>query len=299
MAPESATVSRRYDFVPRWRGSGLDGMSHIPCRRPSRSGPPRITGVDVMRSTSAQRVVGGFLGALIVAALPYSAYAGAAPRLPDLGAAPLEQMLIQTTSDGTRRLRFTTSIANVGAGPLEIVASRTRRGADWKAAQRIHRADGSTYAVPMQDVQLVFWASEAHGHWHVRGVARYELRRLNDPPRKRTRVKRGFCFFDSRPYRPELPGAPLKESFPRGGCDPKAALELTMGISLGWRDDYYWRIPGQGMDITTLPVGKYRLLVTVDPANWFQESNERNNVTWVDLRIGAQSVKALAHSPPL
>jgi hypothetical protein len=56
-----------------------------------------------------------------------------------------------------------------------------------------------------------------------------------------------------------------------------------MGVSVGWKDDYYWRIPGQEIDITSLPTGKYRLLVEVDPRNYFRETNERNNVTWVDL----------------
>jgi hypothetical protein len=56
-----------------------------------------------------------------------------------------------------------------------------------------------------------------------------------------------------------------------------------MGVSVGWKDDYYWRIPGQEIDITSLPNGKYRLLVEVDPRNYFRETNERNNVTWVDL----------------
>lgn len=47
------------------------------------------------------------------------------------------------------------------------------------------------------------------------------------------------------------------------------------------------------MDITSLPNGKYRLFVKADPKNWLRESNERNNVTWVDLRIGPQLVKVI------
>ena len=72
-----------------------------------------------------------------------------------------------------------------------------------------------------------------------------------------------------------------------------------MGTSVGWKDDYYWRIPGQAMDITALPAGKYRLRVTVDPENWLQESNERNNVTWVDLEIGRSADQGSKAQPAI
>jgi len=146
---------------------------------------------------------------------------------------------------------------------------------------------------------MVFAGSPDHGHWHVQDVARYQLRRLSDSVRVRARVKRGFCFYDSSVHRASLAGVPSKPAYPRSACGPKHALRLATGVSVGWRDDYYWRIPGQQMDITTLPNGRYRLLVRADPQNWFRESNERNNVTWVDLEIGRTSVKALGRSPRL
>ena len=62
-----------------------------------------------------------------------------------------------------------------------------------------------------------------------------------------------------------LPDAPAKQTYPRDACGKKEELSLAMGISVGWRDDYYWRIPGQELDITTVPNGKYRLFVKADP----------------------------------
>jgi lysyl oxidase len=238
------------------------------------------------------------LSVCLVTALPHSAAArSAATKLPDLGVAPLEHMLIETTSDGKKRLRFTTSIANVGAGPIEIVASRRKRGTNFAVSQRIRRADGSAYLVATPDVRMVFEGGESHGHWHARGVVRYELRRLGDLTTVKIRLKRGFCFYDSRPYRRSLPAAPKSEVYPRGGCGKKTALEIKSGLSVGWLDVYYWRIPGQEMDVTALPNGKYRLFAKADPKNWFQERNERNNATWVDLQIGPQLVKVLGRGP--
>lgn len=54
------------------------------------------------------------------------------------------------------------------------------------------------------------------------------------------------------------------------------------------------------MDVTNLPHGRYRLLVKVDPRNWFRESNERNNVAWIDFVLSdSLLVKVLGRSPRL
>ena len=60
---------------------------------------------------------------------------------------------------------------------------------------------------------------------------------------------------------------------------------LEMGLSPGWQDPYTWLLPDQRLDITGLPDGKYRLVAKADPNNWFRETDERNNVTWVDLAL--------------
>jgi Lysyl oxidase len=238
------------------------------------------------------------LGAVFVTALPHSVGAvSVAARLPDLGVAPLEHMLILVGPNGKKHLRFTTSIANVGAGPIEIVASRPKQGTDFSVSQRIRRTDGSTFLVSTPAVRMVFAGSKAHGHWHARGVIRYELRRLADLTAAKIRLKRGFCFYDARSYRTSLPGAPKNPVYPRGGCGKKPALEIESGLSVGWLDVYYWRIPGQEIDVTSLPNGRYRLSVQVDPKNWFRETDERNNATWVDLRIGATRVTILRRGP--
>ena len=266
----------------------------------SASGP--VPGADaVLRKRSLRGPLFALVGVALAVALPLPAEAGpsaAAPRLPDLGVAPLQHMLIEITAGGKTRLRFTTSIANIGKGPIEITTTRPRDGAEWKPAmQRIYRMDGSSYQVEIPKVRFAFAGGDLHGHWHATGAARYELRGIDSGKAVRMRVKRGFCFYDSNAYRLSLRGAPKKVAYPKDDCGKKHDLRIAMGISTGWRDDYYWRIPGQAMDITGLPSGKYRLLAKADPRNWFRESNERNNLTWVDLLIEPQSVKILGRSP--
>ena len=43
--------------------------------------------------------------------------------------------------------------------------------------------------------------------------------------------------------------------------------------------------PDQGLPIIGLGDGIYRLTATADPDRWFRETNERNNTTWVELRL--------------
>ncbi|MDW8339633.1 MAG: lysyl oxidase family protein, partial [Thermoleophilia bacterium] len=212
----------------------------------------------------------------------------------------LPDPLIERAHTGQRRLRFTVSIANVGAGPIEVHGVRLTTRSPFSTWQWILRTDGSSVRVRTPSVRMVFVGTESHGHWHVRGAARYELRRLDRGTLVRVRMKRGFCLFDSTPYRRSIPGSPAERRYPREACGKQGALVFTMGISPGWKDDYYWRIPGQEIDVTNLPHGRYRLLVTVDPRNWFRESNERNNVAWVDFVLSdSLLVKVLGRSPRL
>jgi Lysyl oxidase len=243
---------------------------------------------------------GVLLVACALATLAPSRAAGQpAALLPDLGVAPLQHLTIARTAEGRTLLRFTTKIANVGRGPIEIVASRPARTESFSASQRIRRAGGGAFLVRAPGVRMVFVGSPAHGHWHVRRAARYELSRLGDGRVVRIRLKRGFCFYDSDPYRRALPSAPQRASYPRSGCGAKSALRLRMGISVGWLDTYFWRIPGQAFDVTDLPDGRYRLSVKADPRNWFRETNERNNVSWVDLELRDRTVVILRRGPRL
>jgi hypothetical protein len=66
-----------------------------------------------------------------------------------------------------------------------------------------------------------------------------------------------------------------------------------MGLSPGWADPYSWLLTDQALEVTDLPDGTYRLQATADPDRWFRESNERNNVSWVDVRLGKKASGSL------
>jgi hypothetical protein len=220
--------------------------------------------------------------------------AAAADRLPDLGMARLADIR-GDKSDGRYLLRYTTVIVNVGAGAFELKGQRGSTGdAEMSVSQRIYDDAGGSRLVPTN--ATMYFAGDGHLHWHVRDLETSELIRVDSGAKVGTAAKHGFCFFDNSPYRLSLPRAPQSAVYT--GCGTASSLTVTMGLSVGWGDVYRWSLPDQYIDITGLTAGRYRLLVTADAANWFVESSNSNNATWVDLQLkGNARPRVLAYGP--
>jgi uncharacterized repeat protein (TIGR01451 family) len=243
--------------------------------------------LDVVRSRRL-RVLwlsAGILAALLAAPAPAAV---AADRLPDLVILPLTDIRIEN-SGGRRLLRFTTVIANQGAGAFEVRGRRaTTAEAEMNTIQRIFSDTGGyrDAATPAK----MFWAGDGHNHWHVRDLETTVLLRISDGIQVGAIAKRGYCFYDNYRFRLTLPGAPQSPRYT--GCGTQSALAVTMGLSVGWGDEYPYYLAYQYVDITGLVDGRYRLITVADASNWFPESNENNNATSADVQIGAASPSA-------
>jgi hypothetical protein len=95
-----------------------------------------------------------------------------------------------------------------------------------------------------------FELDACHGHYHMDGFARYELRHLDDTIAA-IGHKQSFCITDSLEV---LPGHPT------GGFDCS-----FQGLSAGWADVYQRGVPGQWIDVSGVPGGDYVIVVTVNP----------------------------------
>ena len=247
-----------------------------------------------MKRPAALILVGLAVAAVLALGRPPAAGA-AADRLPDLGMARLRDFSIDTTTrPGRRLLRFTTIIVNIGAGPFETIGRRSSTATtQMTVTQRIHNSAGSYREISTPAV--MFWSGDGHDHWHVRDVEAYRLIRLDNGRRVGTGAKHGFCYFDNTAYRLGLPGAPSASVY--GGCGTSGDLMVTTGLSVGWVDTYPAGIAFQWIDITGLKSGRYRLRATADPANWFAETNNTNNSTWVNIQLTNAGVRAVAYGP--
>jgi hypothetical protein len=227
--------------------------------------------------------------ALPLAALASPAKAAASDLLPDLRMARLTDLKIEKTADGRKLLRFSSTIVNVGDGPIELHGERLDTGTPtMTTAQRIFDEEGEHRDVPTDAV--MYFGGDGHNHWHVRDLESFELKHLRKGSKVGTDAKHGFCFSDNHRYGSEQD--PHYTS-----CGQSGDLEVTMGLSVGWADLYRYSLPDQYIDITGLSRGRYRLEGMADAGNWFQESEESNNSTWVDIRIRHGRANVVGYGP--
>jgi hypothetical protein len=214
-------------------------------------------------------------------------------RLPDLGMDRLIDISLNQTADGHRLLRFTTIIVNVGQGAFELHGSRPAGAQTMSVSQRVYDTDGGHRDV--STTASMYYSGDGHNHWHVRDLESYELVRLDNRRTVGTGAKHGFCFSDNVPFRLSLPFAPQSPVY--RSCGVAQDTAVVMGLSVGWGDRYGATLPDQYIDVTGLATGRYRLTATADAAGWFTESDNTNNATWVDLRIGPHDVTIDAYGP--
>lgn len=249
------------------------------------------------RGTALLAVLGSTaLVGLSAAVLAVSAPAAEGDSLPDLGMAQIGDIKVDKTPDGRRLLRFTAVIVNVGRGPFELHLRRASTSDPMAVSQRIYTSTGWREVASSAGTTF---GGDGHNHWHIVNLENSELVRLDNGSKAGTGVKLGFCFLDNVKYRLTLPGAPTSPRY--GGCltaGTQTWLDVTMGLSVGWGDEYRWSLPDQYVDITGLAAGRYRLRVTADTQNLFVESDDTNNTTWVDLQIKGQgSVRIDGYGP--
>jgi hypothetical protein len=187
---------------------------------------------------------------------------------------------------GARRLRFGSTLANVGAGPLEVVPRPREQCATGErgVAQAIYQ-DGNGNALFSRDTDTLRVFRRAgcmhfhptHNHWHVDASARYWLTRAGDPATVLARHRKvSFCLRDSRQV-----GLDAGAGF-YGFCTQKR----RQGISVGWGDLYQSFLPGQSVRLPrSVRAGTYCLWQQADPLDVIRESNETDNVSVRALRI--------------
>ncbi|HXF97741.1 MAG TPA: lysyl oxidase family protein [Gaiellaceae bacterium] len=207
-----------------------------------------------------------------------------APVLPDLAPKPQLNVTTQRLVDRWY-IRFSTIIVNVGEGDFMLRASRPGIAGQWSVEQLVPHSGGGAAVRPV-DAELA-WGGDGHDHWHVVRVATVRLVPLDTggKPVDRslgTDAKIGFCFYD---HTHELSRGPKEAVYSVHTCGHEDDTLVGMGLSPGWNDTYRQSLPGQSIEVTGLPDGRYRLVTDVDEYGWFREADRDNNRTWIDLEF--------------
>ena len=241
-----------------------------------------------------RRLYLGPLLLVLVAPLPCSSpSAGAAPRpgllLPDLRQLPpAHPRVMQGRLPGSARfvVGFSSSVVNVGAGPLVVVGSRATAKGWMRADQLVHAAISAPVTVPGVGT-IRYVRRRDHAHWHLLPFETYELRRAGDPAAALRARKVGFCLgdgFEAQLTR-TLPGKPPKPVFKGCGRNSRDLLRLVEGISVGYGDVYTPTLTGQSFDVSALAAGEYVVVHRVNPDRLLRESDYGNNAASLRLRL--------------
>ena len=208
--------------------------------------------------------------------------------LPDLAVAPLADFRIDFSS-GSRLLRFTAMMVNVGGGAFELRGSRSSVSEPMSMRQVIYQTSSRTSPVSREvgTSAVAMYSGDGHNHWHVMEMMRYDMW---GPTGTFRGAKVGFCFLDSDAYNLGLPGAVGSPHYFGSGCGTNPnALSNVMGLSIGWGDKYGWSLPFQWIDITGLPSGTYTVRAMVDPYRFFIESTDVNRCAYATVSISEGS----------
>ena len=224
------------------------------------------------------------------------------PQLPDIAPVAPQDAHI-SKEDGRWLIRFSTTLANIGDGDFTLRA--TKRDTGWEVDQDVQYSESGARVV-RTPANLV-WGGDGHGHWHVQRIAVGRLAPLKSGARRPVEgegwsdTKIGFCYYD---YTRLLDDAPQNAVYSSLGCGEMEDTAIGVGLSVGWMDIYPFGLPGQSIDVTDVPDGRYRLWVDVDEKKWFREKRRDNNVNWVDLELltkarGARYVRIIRVGPPI
>lgn len=191
---------------------------------------------------------------------------------PDMLALPPQSVYLQV-QDGRPTIRFTTSMANIGNGPLQV---RARPEGDRTiSTQEILDTRGNVVETAPTGV---FERHPEHNHFHVDQVSRYELRQGSlTGPIVALSAKVSFCLEDTVTFG--------NRSYGRFYQQCTATLQ---GISPGWCDVYKSDVPGQELSVANLPRGEYYLVNLYDPSNKFRDADRSNHTAWVRLELDPQ-----------
>jgi hypothetical protein len=253
--------------------------------------------------------VGLVVGLLVTSSTPpaHSTGADAGDLAPDLKALKASDLSVEFLGGDVRRLRFTTEVANMQTGPLELqpVADDCNANGDFAddrtAMQRIyHDDDANGYFTRGTDLAWrferagCFYYHDIHDHWHFEDFASYRLHEFDEDgglgPPIRASEKISFCVWDLFRAKRKARGAPRARYY-----RPNCGANSIRGISIGWADRYPAPLDGQHIDVTGVADGEYCLVILTDPIDRLEESNELNNASGIRIALTADAVEWLPY----
>jgi hypothetical protein len=219
---------------------------------------------------------------------------------PDLAALP--PWALRTSHRGRSGrdvLTFASSPWNAGPAPLVVEGFRRRGRAVMDAYQYFFDADGEVVGRAAAGA-MAFHSAPRHNHWHFLQLVSYRLLRPDGRTAARSR-KQAFCITATDPVDLTLPRAEVNQGFPSIGgssCGSPGSIWIREALPAGWADTYGAGIPGQSVDITRVPNGRYLMEMHVNPSGDLLEVTTENNIARRRLRLSGKPGRRRVHVAP-
>ncbi|MEZ4904438.1 MAG: lysyl oxidase family protein [Spirosomataceae bacterium] len=215
------------------------------------------------------------------------------------------------------QLRFAASIANIGYGPLEIVATQ-----EWicgnqkvdtcqvcpdgsmsrlKVNQKIYaKKENQLFSREISAGTMYIENAPGHNHYHVDNWVEFRLVEIENGKKKLIAKgkKVSYCLYTTGScYNNDglcsIEGKMYGETMPNFGLGHYPTCNFDkQGISVGGFDTYGMLYEGQFIDLPkNLPSGSYWLEIEIDPNHIYTESNRKNNTFRMKYEITKQERK--------
>jgi Domain of unknown function (DUF4082)/Bacterial Ig domain/Fibronectin type III domain/Lysyl oxidase len=202
------------------------------------------------------------------------------------------------SSGESRTLEFTHITWDAGAGPLEIrprYDSLTGISQGYQALYTSPSPGVWQFADSVPIVGPMIWAPPSDYNFALNSFGLYTVASGGGiGSLVATSPKVLYCM-TSDTLVGGVPNTPSDNGYPGSACGQP---EGTLGLSVGWGDQYDATDGGEGIPISSLPNGAYWLRGVVDPNHYFAESNTANNITETKLQIEGNAVKVLEQIHP-
>ncbi len=266
---------------------------------------PRSTRLDLLGSILALALAGCGSGSTDEASSARASRPGASAAAAGVIAYPDLQVMIPTSlisighpTSTTRELRFTHITWNGGAGPLEIRPAYDPTTGTAQGYQRLYTYDTTGALAPVQDVPIVdpmIWVPPADYKFPLSQFGLYAVApdgSVGAPVAMSPKIQ--FCMAEDYLVG-GLPNTPTSVVYNPSNCSSPTG---TLGLSVGWGDQYDYTDFGENIDITSVPDGTYWLRAVANPYGYLLESSLANNATDTKLTISGDLVAILAQSHP-
>jgi len=202
-----------------------------------------------------------------------------ADSIPDLAALPAWGIRADDRN-GRDYVAFGATVWNAGPAPM-IVEGYRQPGQDVMDGWQYFTDPSGSVIGKAHVGRLEYDARPGHEHWHFEQFANYALTDATKTEIVRSE-KVSFCLAPTDPIDLLAQNAEWSpwETGLFSACGGSGSLWTRESLPVGWGDTYFQWLPGQSLDITHLPNGKYFIRVWVNPLGAMFETSSANDVSY-------------------